>query len=100
MKIKSVLAAVAAAAVLSVTAVCGFAAADGENSVENADELNSSETASAEPAEASGEPHIAPAAEAGETVGTNPETGVESVAAVTGAIVLAGAAVVISRKRA
>ncbi len=73
MKLKSVLAALAAAVTVSAVSVCGFAATD------------SSE--------------ISPAPEAEETAKENPDTGVEGVAAFAGAIALAGAAIVISRKR-
>lgn len=73
MKLKSVLAALFAAATVSAVSVCGFAAAE------------------------SGE--VSPAPEAAETTGENPDTGVEGVAAFAGAISLAGAAIVISRKR-
>lgn len=73
MKLKSVLAALVAAATVSAVSVCGSAATE------------------------SGE--MTPAPEAAETTGENPDTGVEGVAAFAGAMSLAGAAIVISRKR-
>ncbi|MCM1167834.1 MAG: NPXTG-anchored protein [Ruminococcus sp.] len=74
MKLKSVFAAFAAALAVSAVSVCGFA-----------ETANSSE--------------MTPAAEASDAAKENPDTGVESVAAFAGAISLAGAAIVISRKR-
>ena len=73
MKLKSVFAALVAFAAVSAMSVCGFAATE------------SSE--------------ISPAPEAADTAKENPDTGVEGVAAFAGAMSLAGAAIVISRKR-
>lgn len=73
MKLKSIFAALVAAATVSAVSVCGFAATE------------SSE--------------ISPAPEAAETTKENPDTGVEGVSAFAGAIALAGAAIVVSRKR-
>lgn len=72
MKLKSVMAALAALATVSAVSVCGFAATE------------------------SGE--MTPAAETA-AAGENPDTGVEGVATFAGAIALSGAAIVISRKR-
>ena len=76
MKMKSVLAAVAAVMTVSALSVCGSAETAGNIETEG----------------------VTPATEADETAG-NPDTGVEGVAAVTGGIVLAGALVAISRKK-
>lgn len=72
MKLKSVLAALAAVATVSAVSVCGFAATE------------------------SGE--MTPAPETA-LAGENPDTGVEGVTAFAGAMALSGAAIVISRKR-
>lgn len=87
MKMRTVLAAVIAAVTVSAVSVCGFAEAAGTDSGDAAASGTDSKNESAEPAP-----------DAGETTG-NPDTGVEGVAAVTGAIALAGAAVAISRKK-
>ncbi len=86
MKIKSVLAGITAAAVMSCVPVCAFA-----------DEANDEILLAAVPSDkASTHGAEAETAEAK----SNPGTGVEGVAAVFGTIVLAGAAVAISRKKA
>lgn len=74
MKLKTVLAALAAFATVSAVSVCGFAA---------------TESGEMTPAD---EPAVTAA-------GENPDTGVEGVAAFSGAIALSGAAIVISRKK-
>lgn len=93
MKIKSVLASIVAVAALSATSM--FAAADGiKVEVGSVDELTGG---------AANQADAAPAEGADKAVASdkdNPDSGVEGVAAVVGAIALAGAAVVISRKRA
>lgn len=84
MKIKSVLAAVAAAAVLTTGSAVAFADSNEGEPVVTADEAPEAADSVAD------------------TTGTtdNADTGVEGVAAAVGIIALAGAAVVISRKRA
>lgn len=90
MKIKSVLAAVAAAAVLATGSAVAFAETNEE---ENAPVVTADET----PVESTDD---SDADSTDSTDGTdNAETGVEGVAAVVGVLTLAGAAVVISRKR-
>lgn len=74
MKMKAVLAAVVAAATVSAVSVCGAA-------------------------ETAGNPETETPAPEAEAAAGNPDTGIEGVAAVTGAIVLAGALVAISRKK-
>ncbi len=83
MKIKSVLAGAAAVAAMSCASVCAFAEED-----------NTELLLAAVPNEKT--PTEGEATEAK----SNPGTGVEGVAAVFGTIVLVGAAVVISRKKA
>ncbi len=83
MKIKSVLAGVAAVAAMSCVGVCAFAEEDNTELLLAA-VPNEKAPAEGETAEAK----------------SNPGTGVEGVAAVFGTIVLVGAAVVISRKKA
>lgn len=86
MKIKSVIAGIVAAAAMSSVCVCSFA-----------DEANDEILLAAVPSDkAAAHGAEAETAEAKSQSGT----GVEGVAAVFGTIVLAGAAVVISRKKA
>lgn len=87
MKIKSVLAGIVAAATMSCVSVCAFA--DDEANDEMLLAAVPSDKASARTAET----------ETAETK-SHSGTGVEGVAAVFGTIVLAGAAVAISRKKA
>ena len=95
MKIKSVLASIVAVAALSATSI--FATADGikveVGSVEDLTGGANAANGDAAPAETAGADKTASDKD-------NPDSGVEGVAAVVGAIALAGAAVVISRKRA
>lgn len=99
MKIKSVLAAVAAAAVLTTCSAVAFAdlADNGTDSATDSTETNTDETSTDNTADgASTETNT----DGTNTDDTNADTGVEGVAAVVGIIALAGAAVVVSRKRA
>ena len=91
MKIKSVLASIVAVAALSATSM--FAAADGIHV-----QVGTVEELTGNAAEAAPENNAGDKAAASDK--DNPDSGVEGVAAVVGAIALAGAAVVISRKRA
>ncbi len=86
MKIKSVLAGIAAAAVMSCGSVCAFA-----------DEANDEMLLAAVPSDKAAARNAE--TETAETK-SHSGTGVEGVAAVFGTIVLAGAAVAISRKKA
>ena len=90
MKMKSVIAAMAAVSALCAANVVTFAESADTNlvSAKDTEENNTTENTSADDA----------AAEPSDK--DNADTGVESVAAVVGAVALAGAAVVISRKRA
>lgn len=85
MKIKSVLAAFAAAAVLSGSALTAFAETDSEK-----------DTAAINGAEGAMVETVADTA----TAETETSTGAEGVVAVFGVVALAGAAVVMSRKKA
>lgn len=86
MKIKSVMAGIAAAAVMSCATVCAFA-----------DEADTEILLAAVPSENA----AARSAEADTAdAKNNPGAGIEGIAAVFGTIALAGAAVVISRKKA
>lgn len=83
MKMKSVLAAVVAAAAISCTSVCAFAEA------ENTEETNADAAVD-----------VAAANEAEDPIEKgNPNSGVESVAMVAGIAMVAGAALVVSHKR-
>ena len=95
MKVKSVLAAIVAVAALSATTVLasaevnvpvmGVPEIDGDAAAAPEDDAVTTDDGDAAPVESDKD---------------NPDSGVEGVAAVVGAITLAGAAVVISRKRA
>lgn len=87
MKIKSVLAAFAAAAVLSGSALTAFAETDSEK-----------DTAAINGAEGAMVETVADTATA--DTETSTDTGAEGVVAVFGVVALAGAAVVMSRKKA
>lgn len=94
MKIKSVLAAVAAAAVLTTGSAVAFAdAADTTAADTTGAEDSTADTTGTDSTEDTN-------SDVTSTDDTNADTGVEGVAAVVGIIALAGAAVVVSRKRA
>lgn len=88
MKMKSVLAAIIAAAAISCTSVCAFAdAAD--------DQVTETET-TAENEESSVPENVS---EAADPMDGNPVSGVDGAAALAGVALVAGAALVISHKR-
>lgn len=94
MKVKSVLAAIVAVAALSATTV--LASAEVNVPVMGVPEIDGDTAAPEDDAVTTDDVDGAPV----ESDKDNPDSGVEGVAAVVGAISLAGAAVVISRKRA
>ena len=94
MKVKSVLAAIVAVAALSATTV--LASAEVNVPVMGVPEIDGDAAAPEDDAVTTDDGDAAPV----ESDKDNPDSGVEGVAAVVGAITLAGAAVVISRKRA
>ena len=88
MKVKSVLAAIIAAAAISCTSVCALA--------EDADPVDDQSTATADEIEVSYVPENVTVA--ADPMDGNPVSGVDGAAALAGIVMVAGAALVISHK--